>query len=219
MSFLFMACSLQDLAAHSSPPRTLDVACDEHTSREFWVVNLGWHTGVIVRRADLDSEMQARIDPISSLPFIEFGWGDRDFYMSADYSWLEALRAGFASARSVVHIATFSDEDFARHLENNEVVHVRTSSEGSRRMLAFIFSSMAPDDTALLPCLGPSLYGKGCFVAAKGSFSFSYTCNSWAADAVKTAGCPIDPSLARASTLTRRLSHVPPKAEHQDFAM
>lgn len=186
---LLFACSLQHFAEETAQPSISDVRCGDESDRTFWVINLGWHSGIVVRSEDLNEEMRKSLAPVSSLPYIEFGWGDKDFYMSTEYSWGKALHAALFSGGSVVHIAGFSESAFAEHIAGNEVVRVAAGEKQINSLLAFISSYIVHDQNGEIIRLGRSLYGEGFFVEACGRFSLLFTCNTWTAEAVHVAGC------------------------------
>jgi len=206
MLLLPVSCSLQHFAEQTAPPLKSEAKCGENGGAEFWVVNLGWHAGIIIRTGDLSDRTKMSLAPASRHPYIEFGWGDRDFYMSPEYSWAKALDAAFFSNSAAVHIAGFSEIAFQNYISDKEVVHVTTESGGLDSMLDFILSYLSHDANGEALRIGSSLYGEGFFAQSTGKFSLSYTCNTWVAHAIATAGCRIDPDLVRVSTLMKRLS-------------
>src|SRR5262249_47414098 len=52
--------------------------------RVAWVVDHGWHTAIVIRRADVDPAIWPEASDFPQASLIEISWGDRDFYMAAE---------------------------------------------------------------------------------------------------------------------------------------
>src|SRR5262245_31334646 len=90
---------------------------------DVYVISNGYHAGLALPRARLAEFAASRGYPaliavtqrFAAFDWIEFGWGEREFYQSVstigDINWRMALRAMFAAGnRSVVHVAGISGE-------------------------------------------------------------------------------------------------------------
>jgi hypothetical protein len=86
-----------------APERAAGMAATPHTVH---VVRHGWHSGLVIERAALLATGVLReAAGFPGAPFLEFGWGDRDYYMSSDpTAWL-TVRAAFAPTPAVLHVS------------------------------------------------------------------------------------------------------------------
>src|SRR5690606_6768511 len=60
----------------------LDWAGDGVAAKTVYVFSNGWHSDIIVKRADLPPDKIPESGDFADKRFIVFGWGDRDYYTS-----------------------------------------------------------------------------------------------------------------------------------------
>lgn len=185
---LALILTLFGCATASDPPRA-----EEGAWRSFYVVNHGLHTGLVIARPDLLQGLPALAEAFGDGDFIELGWGDEDFYRAPKATLGLALRALFGSTATVLH-AVRIDGDPRRRFAASEVIEVRVTEDGYRRLLAFVAGTFTHSETGTLAVLGPGLYGESRFYQAEGIYSLSYTCNTWVAEALAASSCPMSPA-------------------------
>jgi len=69
-----------------------------------YVVNHGWHTGLVIRRGDIPPGLWTEHAQAPPGEFLEAGWGEREFYQSRDPGLWLALRAALWPQASVLHL-------------------------------------------------------------------------------------------------------------------
>jgi len=210
---LLLALGLLGLAAfvtaRPSDP-TLWPARPDERPVEVVVISNGYHAGVALPRTALAQAASRRGYPaliavaqrFGAFDWIEFGWGDREFYRlvptPGDVSIGLALRAlffpGNISVLHVVGIAGDPAEVFA-----GDRVRVPLSAAGFDRMLAQLDASFVSPQAGALPDLGQGLYGPSLFYPANGTFSILHVCNHWVDALLGAAGLPTAPVLATVS--------------------
>lgn len=206
------SCSLQSIAHEVTPAlylRSCDSAEDSKLRYQVYIVSFGWHNGILVESDKVTTELYLAAQEFREHPFVEIGWGDRDFYMASGYSTWKGLKAAFFSKGTVLHIAGLTRQELSAYLAAHEVIQLSLGEEGFKALLKFINAHFARDNSGNTISLGSALYGKGQFYKATGSFSLSYTCNTWVANALSRAGCSINQRLRRASTLMQNLLRLP----------
>ena len=169
---------------------------------EVVLVSNGYHTGLALPRATLAEFASGRGYPaliavtqrFAAFEWIEFGWGDREFYRSVptlgDLSIPLALRALFSPGNtSVLHVVGIGG-DPARVFTGAELVRIPLSRNGFDQMLAQLDATFVPPQGGALPDLGRGLYGPSLFYPANGTFSIFKVCNHWIADLLGAAGLP-----------------------------
>jgi uncharacterized protein (TIGR02117 family) len=177
-------------------------------SVEIFLVNHGYHTGIVLPRAataDVAARrglgaliaITARFATFSSL---EIGWGDEGFYRLAptinDVTVPLALRALFWPGNpSVIHVVGVNESP-AMVFVKADVVPIRLSAEGFAHMLALLDATFARTGRGELLDLGPGLYGTSLFYRAVGAFHIFNVCNHWVARLLDAAGVPTSPVLA-----------------------
>jgi uncharacterized protein (TIGR02117 family) len=175
---------------------------------EIAVVSNGYHAGIALPRAALAEFASGRGYPaliavaerFAAYEWIEFGWGDREFYRSVptvgDLSLGPALRALFRPGNaSVLHVVGLGVEP-ARIFSSADLVRVPLSITGFDQLLARLDETFVPPRAGALSDLGPGLYGPSLFYPANGSFSVFRVCNHWIDQLLGAAGLPTTPVLA-----------------------
>ncbi len=207
-------CSLQSVAG-SGAAGFHEIACLSPKSspslRPIFVVNQGWHSGIVLSRDDLGSSLRDSLPETQTSEWLEFGWGDRDFYLSSGYSYWQAFRAAFFSSATVLQVSGLPTlpHDFFKH---SEVFQIVLTEEGIASLNQTIESTLVRDEKGRLKRVAKSLYGDGSFYEAVGDFSFLHTCNSWTSEALAQAGCSITPGLLRSSSVSSELRALESKA-------
>jgi len=164
-------------------------------STPVWVVDHGWHTGLVVERAAIPAGLWPEQDDLAPAPYLEVGWGDAAFYRAQNPGVGLALKAAFGSAGSVLHVVALPAPP-DRIFDGRQVVEIRLSRPGSQALVRFVDESFARGERGRTPRLGPGLYGNSAFYPARGRYHLLNTCNTWVADALRSAGAPITPAYA-----------------------
>jgi uncharacterized protein (TIGR02117 family) len=175
---------------------------------EIVVTSNGYHSGVALPRAALAELASGRGYPaliavtqrFAAYDWIEFGWGDAEFYRLVptvnDVSWRLALRALFWPGNtSVLHVVGITG-DPARAFVSADLVRVPLSRNGFDQLLAKLDASFNPPQGGALQDLGRGLYGPSLFYPANGTFSVLRVCNHWIDELLGAAGLPTAPVLA-----------------------
>jgi len=156
------------------------------------VLDHGWHTAIVVRRADVDRALWPEVDDFPEATFVEVAWGDREFYMARPATpWL-AIKAAFLASESVLHVVGFS-APVAPYFAESEVVELRLSRRGFDAMTRFIREEYQRDREDRALRLERGLYGSSWFYAARSRYHLFNTCNTWVARALSMAGLAVTP--------------------------
>jgi uncharacterized protein (TIGR02117 family) len=171
------------------------------------VVSNGYHAGIALPRSAIAERASANGYPaliaitqrFAAYEWIEFGWGDREFYRSVptpgDVSLRLALRALFLPGNAtVLHVVGLEREP--AQIFAGDFVRVPLSRNGFDRMLARLDATFVSPQGGTLRDLGRGLYGPSLFYPANGTFSILHVCNHWIDDLLGAAGLPTAPVLA-----------------------
>ncbi len=201
------------VSARSGDPSLFPAQAGDE-SFEIFVVNNGYHSGLVLPRASNASlavaqghdAVAAITQRFAAYDWIEVGWGEARFYREVPTSdrlgWRLALSALFGpDNEAVLHVVGLWDEP-REVFRSAERVPLRISQEGARRLLARLDATFAADPAGQPDELGTGLYGPSLFYRAKGRFNILNVCNHWIADLLDAAGVPTSPVLA---TLPRGL--------------
>jgi uncharacterized protein (TIGR02117 family) len=180
-------------AGCATPPSELPRP--DESGKVIYVIGQSWHTGIAIRRQDIPAALWPEHNDFPTAQFLELGWGDKEFYQADEGSVGLALKAALHSTASVLHVIglAVSPEEF---FTDNEIIAVRLSLQGFEHLCRFIHHAYKKDANGQAIPLGPGWYANSRFYLAADKYHLFHTCNTWAARALRVAGCPLNPTLA-----------------------
>lgn len=162
-------------------------------SAEIYLVNHGWHVGIVVEWAWAEP-VWPELPALPSAPYIEVGWGDRKYYMHPDPGVGTTMRAGVWPTDSVLHLVAVGT-DPAQFFRNTEVLRLTVPAEGYRDLLVYIAEAFERGGDGRAQPLGSGLYGQSQFYAGQAQYHVFNNCNHWVARALRDAGVSLDPVM------------------------
>ncbi len=152
-----------------------------------YVQSNGVHTGIILPAhtagVDWGRRVQPQDTPGQTAPqWLEFGWGNRDFYINtptwARFKWSYALAAATGQGDTLVHVDLLN-----RVAPDTNTRALRVTPGQYRKLATFIDSTFANEREVIHG------YGAGdVFYGARGHYSVFRTCNVWTTEALNAAG-------------------------------
>jgi len=120
--------------------------------------------------------------------YIGIGWGDKGFYLDtptwADLKFSTAFKAAFWMSESAMHCTYYREMK-----EGEDCKKIMISRNQYQKLIQFVEGKFDQDQNGkfiLIPT--NAVYGDNdAFYDARGTYSFLYTCNTWANDALKAA--------------------------------
>lgn len=191
MKFLFFVAFLQLQTACSAPIMQLDSRPPGEHDKRVFVVHNDWHAALVVRRADLGQGLVPERDHFPEAEYLEISWGDRDYFPATEESVGLALRAAFCSRGSVLHVVGLSGV-VKDYFTDGEIIELALSRDSFRRLSEFVSGSFLRADPFMPAHSKPGLVANSRFYPASGKFSILRTCNTWIAEALKSAGLGIN---------------------------
>ena len=173
-----------------------------------WVVSNGWHSGIVLARADMPEAMIPEIADFPHARFFEFGWGDAEFYPAREGGTWLALRAAFPGP-AVLHLAGLPDHP-ARIWPNVTILPFTVDADGLRRLLDFLSNSFDRAGAGRAVATARGVYPFSLFYPATGRFHIFNNCNSWTAQALTAMGIGV--SLGGVNTADDLISRIRPFA-------
>lgn len=184
--FLFLALLLG--AGCVGPIKSLYPPGPGETPRSIYVIHHGsLHTGVAVKRSDIPPGLWPAHRDYGQFKYLEVGWGEDDGYRKPLTSAI-AINALAGSRRTVVLADGFRAVGEKINSPRFTVIQVDLSRRGFTRLCRHIEQTYALDDAGR-----PIRLEKGWY-RARGTYSAFRTCNTWAAEGLRQAGCPITPA-------------------------
>jgi uncharacterized protein (TIGR02117 family) len=205
MKFLFVVAFLQLQTACSTSIMQLNSLPPGENDKRIFVVHNYWHAALVVRKADLSQGLVPEQDHFLEAEYLEISWGDRDYFPAIEESVGLALRAAFWSRGSVLHVVGFRGA-VKDYFTEGEIIELALSPESVRRLSEFVSASLLRADPFMPAQSQPGLVANGRFYRATGKFSIFRTCNTWIAEALKSAGLGISPwYVITAGSLARQV--------------
>ena len=196
MKVIFLIVILSLLTACSSKPYVV-----KHTEmhavvgqEKIYIVSHGWHTGFVVPAKQIQNQLPKLKKRFGDIPYIEFGWGDNDYYQAKEITTGLTLNAILWPTDSVIHavaVPVKADKFFA----NSIVETLCLSGREYSSLLRFISESFYKDAHGEILELKSGIYGNSQFYKGGGNFYFMNTCNNWTAKGLKSAGMDISPAF------------------------
>nr|WP_234047722.1 TIGR02117 family protein [Chryseobacterium paridis] len=121
--------------------------------------------------------------------YIGIGWGDKGFYLDtptwADLKFSTAFKAAFWMSESAMHCTYYYTMK-----EGDDCKMIMISRSQYKKLVEFVEAKFDRDKNGNFIVIPTNaVYSDNdAFYDAKGSYNFSYTCNTWANDALKAAG-------------------------------
>ena len=155
-----------------------------------FITSNGWHSSIVIAAAELPPDRIPETTDFPGARYLEFGWGDAEYYPAKRATIAMTLRAALTPTPAVVHVAGLRVEP-ARFFSGSEVIVVQASGSNFRRLIDFIDSSFERAGASRASASGPGLYATSRFYPATGKFHLNNTCNTWTARALDAAGFAI----------------------------
>lgn len=182
------------LSACAGPIKELYPPPPGSAVKRVYVVKQNWHTGIALRRSDIPSALWPQIGDFPDFEYLEVSWGDADYYPAPDPTLGMLLKAALVPTPSVLHVVGF-DGPVEAYFPVSDIVEIALSEAGYEQLCRFIAQTYAITDKGA-DGVKKGLYLNSRFYPAQPKFHIFRTCNTWVAQALRSAGCPITPFYA-----------------------
>lgn len=176
------------LAGCTAPIPSTDLTEGPRTETVY-LIQRGWHTDIGMAADQLGPPLGRARSVFPGAKVVLFGFGERAYFMHREPDFTDMLRALIPGpgALLVTVLRVLPQYAFAPR----DVVALHVSARGLARLNEFIVESFewTPDGAPMEIADGP--YPGSVFYAATTQYSGVFTCNTWTAEGLKTAGLPI----------------------------
>ena len=181
-------------------------AADEASCKTIFIVHNSWHAAIVISRDDMSAGVMPELSDFSEAKFIEFSWGDQDYFPDPESGMWAALRAAFWSGGSVLHLVGFS-QNVAQFYGGAEIFTLRLTPAALQQLTRHISQFFSRENSSRRAKAAPGLFAHSRFYSSSGKFSLLRTCNTWVAEALEAAGIPVFPeSVVTAGSLASQLA-------------
>jgi uncharacterized protein (TIGR02117 family) len=165
-----------------------------------FVVNYGWHSALVLKTTDISGRGLPETRDFPDADYLEFGWGDWDYYQATDPSIGLALKAAFWSSGSVLQLTGLKGA-LAAYFPGSEIIEISLQDQALRRLIEFLSGTFARPSPGTPAVARPGLDQRSKFYRANGKFHLFRTCNTWVAEALREAELPVSSSTVTAGGL------------------
>ena len=168
------------------------------------VIASGWHTGIALPVHALQDPLIAVAPDFPGARYLSFGWGERNYYMTRAPTLGDAMNALFPGPAVLLVTPLFHPPRDSR--AGAQVFEVSLSRSGLDRLSSYLWTAFDKSGDGTPRRLAPGPEPGSVFYAATGTYSASYTCNTWTAQGLRLGGIPVNPpGVVFADQLTDQL--------------
>lgn len=157
------------------------------------VVERGWHTDVCLRDADADAWVATLARGFPGARYLCIGFGERQYIVDRKHDVLTMASALLPSDGALL-LTALRDPPAAAFGERN-VVTLGVSRAGIAGLQAFLRRSTQVDAAGQPVRLASGPYPGSTFFGATENYDAFDTCNTWTAEALRSAGVPVDDAV------------------------
>ena len=151
---------------------------------EVFVVRHTWHTGIIIPKDRISGDYNTLKQTFPEADFLEFGWGDHDFFRSDKATFSMAARAILWPTRSVIHVMPYYRGPYL-YFPKDRIFKIIFTKTSFFKLLERIDSSLYKGETGdLTPISADNPLG-GCFYRSNEKYYLFKTCNVWTAQVLR----------------------------------
>lgn len=162
---------------------------NQHT---IYVSSISWHTGIVVPGYSLPDTLWREGHFYGDKPFLEFGWGDADYFTHPGFHLWYAVKAVFWPTSSAMHINPIH-QPVEEYYVNTDVVRIELNDEQLRRLVLYLVEEFELDENRKIIPVADGIYPDSYFYKGSSSYYFPKNSNVWAARAIQRAGFSISP--------------------------
>lgn len=171
-----------NLFAQEKEPDTIDV----------FLVKENWHTGIMFRIDDYTSGLLPALKYFKDYQFIDIGWGDADFYQTPGFDLFLAVKAILIPTPTVMRFDGYKFP-IEKIIEWREfALKFELPKERFLKLINFISDHLIIDQNGDIVISKHESNSPVYFFKSKGEYHLFRTCNTWAAQALKSTGIDVD---------------------------
>lgn len=178
-----VGCRSTPLPTHQEPP---------NDGVTLSLIAAGWHTEIALPVHAIDGPLRLLAPDFPGCQYLAFGWGERNYYMARAPTFADALRALLPGPAVLLVTPLYRPPRDSR--ASAQVFEVGLPTTGLDRLSNHIWAALekSPDGTPRRLAAGPD--PGSVFYVATGTYSATYTCNTWTAESLRAGGIPVNPA-------------------------
>ena len=198
-----VAGTLQNLSGcRSTPLATYQEASGDGVT--IYLIAAGWHTEIALAVHALHDPLRAVTPDFPGAQYLSFGWGERNYYMARAPTAGDAMSALFPGPAVLLVTPLYRPPRDSR--ANAQVFELSLSTAGRDRLSNYLSAAFEKSGDGSPRRLAAGPEPGSVFYAATGTYSATYTCNTWTAEGLRVGGISVTPTgVVFVSELTDQL--------------
>jgi uncharacterized protein (TIGR02117 family) len=169
-----------------------------------YLIAAGWHTEIALAVHAMHDPLRAVTPDFPGAPYLSFGWGERNYYMARAPTVGDAMSALFPGPAVLLVTPLYRPPRDSR--ANAQVFELSLSTAGFDRLSNYLWAAFEKSGDGAPRRLAAGPEPGSVFYAATGTYSATYTCNTWTAEGLRAGGIPVTPAgVVFVSELTDQL--------------
>ena len=165
---------------------------EQPSCKSVFIVHDSWHAAIVLSKNDIGPAEIPESADFPGAEFIEFSWGDQDYFPDPHSGFFAAIKAGLWSSGSVIHLVGFSGA-LEQVYRGAEIIELRLSLDAFNRLRESLSKTFFRTQGSSRAPAAPGLFPNSRFYPATPKFSLLRTCNTWVAEVLEAAAVPISP--------------------------
>jgi uncharacterized protein (TIGR02117 family) len=175
---------------------------------QIYFIKQNWHTAIVFRTDELDSNLFREFNSFSEFNLIDIGWGDEEFYQYPVFDSGLAFKALFYATPSALRVEGLNLTEAEYFNLSEIVIRLEITKDQLKSICDFINKSFLLDHNYKSIILSTRAEGKIIFYRSNGSYHLFNTCNTWLARCLNEAGIRIEDNILLTEQLFNELSRI-----------
>ncbi|HTC09345.1 MAG TPA: DUF2459 domain-containing protein [Acetobacteraceae bacterium] len=176
------------LAGCAAPPPPEALTAGPKTET-IYLIERGWHTDIGISADQIDPSLAALRTALPGVRVLLIGFGERAYLLRRDHDFGDMLAALVPGPGALLVTGLRDPPQVA--FPPGDVVKLRVSARGLAELNGFFARSFERTPDGAPREIGAGPYAGSLFYAATVTYSGTFTCNTWTAEGLQTAGLPI----------------------------
>ena len=167
---------------------------DKPPCKSLFIVHDSWHAAIVLGKNDIVPVELPESADFPGAEFIEFSWGDQDYFPDPNSGFFAAIKAALWSSGSVIHLVGVTGT-LEQVYRGAEIIELRLSLGAFNRLIESLSKTFLRVQGGSRAPAAPGLFPNSRFYPATPKFSLLRTCNTWVAEMLESADVPVSPRL------------------------
>jgi uncharacterized protein (TIGR02117 family) len=182
-----LACLMLAACAAPAPPPDLT---SEPKTETIFLIERGWHTDIGLQATQIANRLNPLRVTFPGVDTLLIGFGERAYLLHRDHNFADMVAALVPGPGALLVTALRGTPQTA--FPPDDVVVLNVSVRGLARLTTFIAESFETTLGGTPREIADGPYPGSLFYASTRTYSAGYTCNTWTAEALQSAGLPVN---------------------------